>query len=317
MKRTIKKYYIPYCFFYCASTRGCLFFIFFMSSTSCLLAQEMEPRSYAVVPTGLHAMALSYTFSSGNVITAGSSPVQNLDVANNVFNLGYVQTFTLFDKLARVAVSLPFGFLNGTAKFQGIDTAGSRTGFYDGRIKFGVNLIGSPALPPKDFQKFEEHTVIGASIVISVPVGQYYPSKLINLGSNRWGFKPELGLSHRDGRLFYEIYSGIWMYTKNTNYFKSYVQQENNLFSFQAHVDYTFKHGKYLALNGGYADGGESSLNGMEQHDEEQNWRLGATFSSPVFNRHQSIKVMVNTGIATKAGQNYTAFTVVYQYSWY
>lgn len=292
-------------------------FIFVIMISNRTRSQEMEPRSYAVVPTGLHAMALSYTYSSGNVVTPGSSPVQNLDVTNSVFNIGYVQTFTLFDKLARVAVSLPFGFLNGTGTFQGIDTAGSRTGFYDGRIKFGVNLFGSPPLAPLDFQKFQEHTVFGASIVISVPVGQYYPSKLINLGSNRWGFKPELGLSHREGRLFYEIYSGIWMYTKNTNYFKSYIQQQNTLFSFQAHVDYTFKHGKYLALNGGYADGGETSLNGREQNDEEQNWRLGATFSSPIFNSHQSIKVMVNTGIATKAGQNYTAFTVVYQYNWY
>jgi hypothetical protein len=284
------------------------------SRTRC---QEIEPRSYAVVPTGLHAMALSYTFSSGNVITAESSPIQNLDVTNNVFNLGYVRTYTLFNKLARLAVSVPFGFLNGSAKFQGIDTAGSRTGFYDGRIKFGVNLFGSPALAPQDFQKFQEQTVFGASVVISVPIGQYYPSKLINLGSNRWGFKPELGLSHREGRLFYEIYSGVWFYTKNTDFFKSYVQQENSLFTFQAHIDYTFKHGKYLALNGGYADGGETSLNGVEQHDEDQNWRLGATFSAPIFNKHQSIKAMVNTGIATKAGQNYTALTIVYQYTWY
>jgi Putative MetA-pathway of phenol degradation len=284
------------------------------SRTRC---QEIEPRSYAVVPTGLHAMALSYTFSSGNVITAESSPIQNLDVTNNVFNLGYVRTYTLFNKLARLAVSVPFGFLNGSAKFQGIDTAGSRTGFYDGRIKFGVNLFGSPALAPQDFQKFQEQTVFGASVVISVPIGQYYPSKLINLGSNRWGFKPELGLSHREGRLFYEIYSGVWFYTKNTDFFKSYVQQENSLFTFQAHIDYTFKHGKYLALNGGYADGGETSLNGVEQHDEDQNWRLGATFSAPIFNKHQSIKAMINTGIATKAGQNYTALTIVYQYTWY
>ncbi len=293
-----------------------IFFIVLMISSR-IRCQEIEPRSYAVVPTGLHAMALSYTFSSGNVITEGSSPVQDLNVTNNVFNLGYVQTFTFFDKLARIAVSMPFGFLNGTAIFHGIDTAGSRTGFYDGRIKFGVNLFGSPALPPKDFQKFEERTVFGASIVISVPLGQYYPSKLINLGSNRWGFKPELGLSHREGRLFYEIYSGVWMYTTNSDYFKSYVQKENSLFTFQAHVDYTFKHGKYLALNGGYSDGGETSLNGMEQHDELQNWRLGATFSTPIFNRHQSIKIMVNTGVATKAGQNFTALTVVYQFSWY
>ena len=308
---------MPYYYFVRLSIKSWFIIILIMINTSSLWAQELEPRSYAVVPTGLHAMALSFTHSTGNVVTEGSSPVQDLDVTNNVFNLGYVQTFTFFDKLARVAVSMPFGFLNGTAKFQGLDTAGSRTGFYDGRIKFGVNLIGSPALQPKDFQKFQEHTVFGASMVISVPIGQYYPSKLINLGSNRWGFKPELGLSHREGRLFYEIYTGVWMYTENSDYFKSYRQKENVLFTFQAHVDYTFKHGKYLALNGGFADGGETTLNGREQNDEEQNWRLGATFSTPVFNRHQSIKAMVNTGLATKAGQNFTALTVVYQYSWY
>jgi hypothetical protein len=280
-------------------------------------AQEMEPRSYAVVPTGLHAMALSFTYSSGNVVTEGSSPVQNLDVMNKVFNLGYVQTFSFLKKLARVSVSLPYGFLNGSATFQSKDTTGSRTGFYDGRIKFGVNIFGSPVLNPQEFQKFQEHTVFGASLVISVPVGQYYPSKLINLGSNRWGFKPELGISHREGRLFYELYGGVWMYTKNTDYLNNHIQGENVLFSFQAHMDYTFKHGKYLALNGGFADGGQTSINGIPQGDDEQNWRIGATFSSPVFNNHQSLKAMINTGIATKAGQNYTAFTVVYQYSWF
>src|SRR5450432_3557952 len=180
---------------------------------NCVNAQEMEARSYAVVPSGLHAMALSFTYSSGNVITEGSSPVQDLNVTNQVFNLGYVQTFSFFKKLARISASLPYGFLDGTAKFQGIDTSGSRTGFYDGRIKFGVNLFGSPVVKPQEFQKFEEHTVFGASLVISVPIGQYFPSKLINLGSNRWGFKPELGISHREGRMFYELYGGVWIYT--------------------------------------------------------------------------------------------------------
>ena len=292
-------------------------FVIVSMISSRIRSQELEARSYAVVPTGLHAMALSYTFSSGNVITPGSSPIQNLDVTNNVFNLAYVQTFTIFKKLARVSASIPYGFLNGTGKFQGLDTTGSRTGFYDGRIKFGVNLIGSPALPPKDFQKFQEHTVFGASVVISVPVGQYFPSKLINLGANRWGFKPELGVSHREGRLFYEIYTGVWMYTENTDFFKSYVQKESVLFTLQAHIDYTFQHGKYVALNGGLARGGETSLNGMEQNDDDRNWRLGATFSTPIFNNHQSVKAMINTGIETRAGQNYTALTVIYQYSWY
>lgn len=279
--------------------------------------QEMEPRSYAVVPVGLHALAAGFTYSSGNVVMEGNSPLQNLDVTNKFVSLAYVQTFSLFHKLARVAVAAPYGFLNGTAKLQGVDTAGSRNGFYDGRLKFGVNLLGSPVLKPKDFQKFQEHTVLGVSVAVSVPMGQYFPDKLINLGSNRWGFKPEVGFSHRQNRLFYEFYSGVWFYTKNNSFFHGHVQDQSPLFSFQGHVDYTFKHGKYIALNGGFADGGETTLNNIAQDDSQRNWRLGATFSTPIFDKHQSIKFMINTGIATRSGQNYTALTLVYQYAWF
>jgi hypothetical protein len=282
-----------------------------------IFSQDLEPRSYAVVPKGLHAAALSYTFSGGNVISDFTSPVQNLEINTSAINVGYVQTFPFFNKLARLSVGVPFAFLNGTAKAYGQDTSGTRAGFCDARIKFGMNLIGSPLLAPKDFRKFQEHTVLGASLVISVPIGQYFPSKLINLGANRWGFKPEIGLSHREGRLFYEIYSGVWFFTNNNEYLKSSALDEKILFSFQAHVDYTFKKGRYVALNGGFADGGETSINGIERNDEQQNWRLGATFSTPVFNSHQSIKALINTGIATRAGQNYTAFTIAYQYSWF
>ncbi len=291
-------------------------FVAFMCSAP-LHAQEMEPRSYSVVPVGLHAAALSYTFSGGDVVSGLNSPVQNLNINASLINLGYVQTFSLFGKLARISASVPYVFLNGTAKVAGMDTATARNGFGDAKIKFGVNLFGSPTLLPANFQKFQEQTVFGASVVISVPIGQYYSNKLINIGSNRWGFKPEIGVSHREGRLFYEVYGGVWIYTNNNAYFNKSTLDQKTLLSFQAHIDYTFKKGKYIALNGGFADGGETSLNGRERNDEQQNWRIGVTFSMPVLNKHQSVKLMFNTGLATRAGQNYTAATIVYQYSWY
>jgi hypothetical protein len=94
-----------------------------------LNAQDMEARSYAVVPKGLHAAALSYTFSKGNVVGDAASPLTDLDLTTSIISLGYVQTFSIFNKLARVAVIQPFGFLDGTAKVYGSDTSGHRTGF--------------------------------------------------------------------------------------------------------------------------------------------------------------------------------------------
>src|SRR5450432_1522727 len=119
-------------------------------------AQEMEPRSYSVVPVGLHAAQLSYTFSGGDVVSGLNSPVQNLNVNASIIGLGYVQTFSVFKKLGRIAAGLPYVFLNGTTNVVGVDTAASRNGFGDARIKFGINLLGSPVLAPKDFQKFQE-----------------------------------------------------------------------------------------------------------------------------------------------------------------
>jgi hypothetical protein len=280
-------------------------------------AQEMEPRSYSVVPVGLHAAQLAYTFSGGDVVSGLNSPVQNLNVNASIIGLGYVQTFSVFKKLGRIAVGLPYVFLNGTANVVGVDTAASRNGFGDARIKFGINLLGSPVLAPKDFQKFQEHTVLGASVAFSVPIGQYYSDKLINIGSNRWGIKPEIGVSHREGRLFYECYAGVWFYTENNQYFNKSTLSQNPLFSFQAHMDYTFKHGKYVAINGGFASGGETSLNAVQRFDDQENWRIGVTFSTPIFNKQQSVKLMFNTGVATRAGQNYTAVTLAYQYAWF
>ena len=281
-----------------------------------LEAQDLEARSYSVVPKGMHAAAASYTYSHGNIITDFASPIQNLNVNTSAINLGYVQTFGLFDKLARIQVAMPYAILNGTATFHGVDTSGSRNGFLDAKIKFGLNLIGSPLLAPKDFRLFQEHTVLGVSVVISAPIGQYYPSKLINLGTNRWGFKPELGVSHREGRLYYELYTGVWFFTANNEFLQKSTLTQNPLLTFQAHIDYVFKSSVWVAVNAGLDRGGESSINDVAQDDQQRNWRIGTTFSMPL-DKHQSIKAMINTGVATRAGQNFTAFTLVYQYIWF
>ena len=297
-------------------TRNIVVFSLAMFMYSRIFAQDLEARSYSVVPKGMHAAALSYTYSKGNIITDFASPIQDLDVSTSAINLGYVQTFALFNKLARIQVAMPYGFLSGTAKYHGVDTSGSRSGFLDAKVKFGMNLIGSPVLSPKEFRLFQEHTVLGVSLVLSAPIGQYYPAKLINLGTNRWGFKPEIGFSHRGGRLFYEFYTGVWFFTANNEFLQKSTLDQQPLFTLQAHVDYVFKSAVWVALNFGIARGGESSINDVLQDDEQRNWRLGGTFSMPI-NKHQSLKALINTGVTTRAGQNYTALTLVYQYIWF
>ncbi len=280
-----------------------------------ILAQELEPRSYTVIPTGFNSALLSYTISHGNVVADATSPIQNLVLTSSVFSAGYVRSFALFGKLAKVQMLVPFTFISGTAELQGYDTSASRAGFADARLKIGMNLFGSPAMAPKDFQRFNEETVVGTSLVFSIPIGQYWPEKVINIGTNRWGFKPEVGFSRRRGRFYFEAYAGVWFFTRNNDYLKTANLDQEPIFSFQAHVSHMFPKRNWIAINGGYADGGQTTVSGVEKNNALKNWRIGGTYSMPL-SKHSALRALINTGVVTRAGGDFTSFTLLYQYSW-
>ena len=279
-------------------------------------AQELEPRSYSVIPTGFNMVGFSSTFSQGNVVTDATLPISDLKITSLTFAGVYVRSFNFLGKLAKVQMLLPYTFIEGSVKVSGVDTAASRSGFADARIKIGINLLGSPGMAPKDFVRFNEESVLGTSLVISVPTGQYLPEKAINIGSNRWGFKPEIGFSHRSGHFYLEAYAGVWFFTKNDEYMKTSEMQQAPIFSFQAHVSHIFPKKNWIAINGGYANGGQTSVNGNELNNFQKNWRIGGTYSQPL-NKHSSLRALLNTGVATRAGGDFTSFTLSYQYGWF
>lgn len=281
-----------------------------------LQAQELEPRNYAIIPTGMNVAALSYTYSSGDVVSQATAPIQNLSLTSNSVTAGYVRSFGLFGLLSKIQVGIPFIFLNGIANVRGRDSTGSRTGLGDSRIRFGINIIGSPAMKPQDFVTHKEDFVLGASIVTSVPTGQYSEEKLINLGSNRWGFKPEIGMSYKLYSFYLELYTGIWMYTKNSRYLKNNTISQQPLFTFQSHISYIFPSKIWVAADIGYANGGETSVNGISANNVQNNVRTGFTLSVPIAQGH-SVKALFNTGVATRIGGDFTTFSLAYQYSWF
>ena len=279
-------------------------------------SQEIEPRNYSSVPAGMNVIALSYSYSSGDIVTDAAAPIKDLQLNSSNLGLGYLRSFGLAGNLCKIQVAVPFAFLAGTAKLRGKDTAASRTGFADARIKFLMNLFGTPALEPKDFVKFKEEFVFGTSLTVSVPTGQYFNEKLINLGSNRWGFKPEIGASYNKGPFYFEVFTGVWFFTKNSEYLKTNTSQQNPLFSIQGHLSYLFPSKIWIALNSVYVTGGDTKLNGNFQNDLQNNFRSGVTVSFPI-NIHHSVKANFSAGVATKAGGDFNIYSITYQYIWF
>ena len=62
-------------------------------------------------------------------------------------------------------------------------------------MRFAVNLYGAPAMDLEEFASYRRKTNVGASLVIVAPLGQYDPARFVNIGTNRWAAKPEVGLS--------------------------------------------------------------------------------------------------------------------------
>ena len=215
----------------------------FLSCFFCLtlLGQDLEPRAYANVPKDLNVLAVGYGYNSGNVLTDPSLPIQDFKINTQILAINYIHSFAFWTKLARVQVSIPMADMQGEAINKGVLVTGSRTGFTDMRIRFGVNLTGSPALDRRSFQKYQEKAIFGVSLVTSVPIGLYYSDKSINLGNNRWAFKPEIGISRRFKKIYAEAYLGTWFYTNNNEYLIDKTLKQKPTVTIQAHASYYFK----------------------------------------------------------------------------
>lgn len=157
--------------------------------------QAMEPRSYSAVPVGTNFVVLDYARSSGGFSVDPSLPITNVHADINTWSLGYSHSFGLAGHAASVAVSQPYANANVTGDVIGTPENAYRSGLGGVRFRLAVNLLGDPALTPEEFARRNPSTVAGTSLTVIAPTGQYLPSRLINVGTNHWSFKPDIGIS--------------------------------------------------------------------------------------------------------------------------
>ncbi|MDB4988152.1 MAG: hypothetical protein JWN04_3330 [Myxococcaceae bacterium] len=63
------------------------------------------------------------------------------------------------------------------------------------------------------------HTYAGAQVYVTMPTGNYSSHNVVNIGENRWSFKPQLALGQRFAKIFTaEAVVNMLFYTDNSNY---------------------------------------------------------------------------------------------------
>ena len=280
-----------------------------------LRAQQLEPRAYSPSPVGMNFLGVAAMYTGGGVVT---DPALALDkVSAHVFSAApfFAHTFDLVGRLANVSVALPYAWMTATVEDDGETHSGDRSGWVDPSARLAMNLIGGPAMTPQQFRERIPETALGASITVTAPFGQYDSSYLVNLGTNRWAFRTDLGLSQPVGAWLFELYSGAWFFTANDAYHGDHVREQGPLLSMQAHVVYVFRPGLWAAGDFTYYEGGSTKLDGVSKDNRQANARVGVTMAYPITSG-QSVKLGLAEGATTRIGQNFTTVALSWDMHW-
>jgi hypothetical protein len=288
-----------------------------------LRAQDLAPRAYVITPDHSNVIILTYSFFDGSILFNGTAPITGATGTYSVPIFSYYHSFSFFGRSANVTGSLPYAIGNFQGTVMGAEGKIYRSGLADSSFRLSVNLKGGPAMPAQKFVKWQQKMLLGVSLKVVAPTGQYDPTKLINWGGNRWAFKPEFGYSQRWGHWVLDGYSAVWFFTTNPEYFShnAYVpgtqtQSEAPVGAFEGHFSYDVRPRLWVSLDGNYWFGGKTSVNGVENSlTLQKSSRIGATASIPV-SKHQSVKFSYSNGAYIQFGGNYQNVSVAWQYSW-
>jgi hypothetical protein len=278
-------------------------------------AQELEPGLYQNAPVGINVGVVSASGSRGNVLVDAALPVEDGYARIGMLAFGYVRTLRLFNHLGKFDAQLPIAWSQFRGTVRGEERTRSPRGLADPRVRLSVNLFGSPALDLPEFLKYRQRTIVGVGLQVALPLGQYDPERLVNLGANRWSFRPEIGLSHARGRFGFELAAGAWLFTRNGEYYGGTTLEQRPLYFVKGSGIWTIKRGWWTGFSYGRANGGESLVDGALRNDLQRNDRVGALLSWPV-GRAGAMKVTYTNGLSTRLGADFDSLGVAYQYSW-
>lgn len=278
-------------------------------------AQDLEPRAYSNAPVGLNFVIAGYAYSQGGVAFDPAVPLTDANIRTHNIVFAYARSLDIAGLSGKFDIVLPYAKLSGSALYTGELREREVAGLGDPRLRLSVNLYGAPALSVQEFASYRQDLIVGASLQVSAPAGQYDSDKLVNIGTNRWAFKPELGISKAIGALTLELAAAAYYYTDNDDFFGGSTLAQDPIYSAQTHLTHNLGSRNWLAVDAVYYTGGRSSIDGVMGNDLKQNTRFGATYAHAI-DRHHSIKLHASSGVFTRAGSDFDTIVIAWQYRW-
>jgi hypothetical protein len=279
-------------------------------------AQFTDPRTYNNSPVGLNQLELAYAYARANASLDTSLIIEGAHLNLNQGTISYTRYFGLFHRLAWVEPSLPIAVLNGSV--TGTTISGATTGAGDSSYQVAMLVKGGPALSVKQFADFKPRTALGGSVTITAPTGQYKPDKILNLGADRWSFKPELALSCPFGaqeKWEADLYANSYFFTDNYSYRGVQLLRQEPLAGLEAHLSYSLLDSLWISLDTRYSFRGDTLVDGVNQHNPQKNFLLGSEVNMSL-NARNSLVIVLGKALVHENGPAVSAISVKYDYTW-
>jgi hypothetical protein len=297
-----------------------LVFLLIIFFTSPSFAEELDPRRWAHLPIDTNFSGAGYAYTKADISFDPVLKIEDGEVDLHTWAGKYIRTFSLFDKTARIG--LVQGYQKGRWKglLDGVPTTVRREGWSDTLVRFAINLYGAPPLKGPEFIEYRDakkvETIIGAGLSVQLPTGDYMDDKLINLGTNRFTFRPQVGVVHMRGKWTLEATGIVALFTENDEFFNGKKLEQDPHYAFNTHLIYTFRPGVWASASAGYDYGGRSTVDGIKKDDRKQNIAWAVSFGLP-FNRHLGGKIAyVSTRTQESIGADSDSFILAFSAFW-
>lgn len=286
-----------------------------------LQAQDLEPRRWAHLPDGINVLGVGMAGLSGDILF---DPVLNIEDASfDIYSLGlgYVRSFGLGGKTARIDVVAPLAMGRWEGLLDGVQTSVRRKGLVDPWVRFSINLYGAPALKGEEYKQYrarhQTYTTVGAAISVYMPLGQYSQEYLINLGKNRWTFRPQLGVLHQRDKWQFELTTSVFLHGNNNEFWKDTRLKQDPTWFVQSHAIYSFNQTWWGSISAGFVHGGRSHINGNPKSDDSRTSLMALSFGTSI-SRNQSLKfTYLRTRTNISVGIDSDNFLLGWSYRWF
>lgn len=287
-----------------------------LAATELARAQFTDAHTYDNTPVGTNQLELSYAYVRADASLDGSLVIVGAKLHLNQGIIDYTRYFGAFRRLMWVEAGVPVARVDGSV--SGTAISGATSGLGDSSYQVGILAMGGPALGVSEFEHYEPTTTLGLSLTITAPTGAYDSNKILNLGADRWSFKPEFALRYPFGpekKWQLDGYANIYFFTDNTSFHGKEVLRQEPLAGLEGHVSYSFNDSVWLALDTRYAFRGSTSVDGVDQDNAQRTFALGTELAASIDSRNSLLfefaKALVHDNAPDAVG-----FSVKYDFLW-